>query len=605
MSTYEEFLETTGLQRVPPYWDKRYVKNLDKLSKPLYDVKVEEDVWMTLRDGTRLCVDVYRPDVEGKDFPSLISWSAYGKTMQAMKRGTIPPKSLIFDHSLEAGDIDFFVKRGYVYIIPDPRGIGKSEGEFYGVYNPQEQQDCYDVIEWAAEQNWCDGGVSMIGYSYFGIIQMLAAAQQPPHLKCIMPLSFTDDYYQHGHYGGVGTTYLSIYWELCPSHSPVSWSEKIYSEEELKAKIEECKANPDIAVNSYFSKILNTWPPRYHTYYLDVLLHSLDGSFWKERSAKEIFDKVKVPVYLKCGWSPNGRWSAPVLNALGDDRLNVPKRCGVMEGYGGMTLPYRFMNEEQLRWYDHWLKGIDTGIMDEPPLKMNVLGAGYRYESEWPLKRTEWRKLYLRNFNELNWGAEPESDVTPDTFVHRPPNTSVEADSVTYRTKPFSQPMEFCGPLTLNFFASIDAEDANFIVKVWDILPNGQRHPISRYGALKASHPLKKEESLPWKPVHDHTRKVPVTPGEINEYTVEINPIGWVLSPGHSLELEITSMDFVPEHKSMWTGKVGAMGPIPSAEVINYRIYRDADYPSHLLMPLIPAGSTKKEQWLQPCVNNL
>jgi len=248
-------------------------------------------------------------------------------------------------------------------------------------------------VEWAAEMPWCGGDVGMIGFSYFGIIQMLTAAKKPPHPKCIMPLSFADDHYQHGHYGGVPNTYLSIYWELCPSHSPVSWSEKIYGLEKMKSMIEERKKDPDIAVNSSFSKILNTWPPCYHTYFLDVLLHYLDGPFWRERSAGEILEKVKVPVYLKCGWSPNGRWSAPVLNTFADPRLDVPKRAGVMENYGGMTLPYRYMNEEQLRWYDHWLKGIDTGIMDEPPLKMNILGAGFRCEKEWPLKRTGWRKL--------------------------------------------------------------------------------------------------------------------------------------------------------------------------------------------------------------------
>ena len=156
MSHYEEMLEKTGLDRIPPYWDARYTRNLEKLSKPIYDVKIEKNVSMTLRDGTRLSVDIYRPDKEGGKFPALVSWSAYGKEMQYIKRGGIPPESLLFDHSLEAGDVDYFVKRGYVYVIPDPRGIGKSEGKFYGVYNPQEHEDVYDMIEWAAVQEWCN-----------------------------------------------------------------------------------------------------------------------------------------------------------------------------------------------------------------------------------------------------------------------------------------------------------------------------------------------------------------------------------------------------------------------------------------------------------------
>jgi len=132
----DKLLDQTGLDRIPDHWHRRFVKNLNRLSKPVYDVVGELDILVELSDGTRLAVDVYRPDAGTEErFPALVAWSAYGKSMQALKRGAIPPQSVLFDHSLEAGDIDFFVKRGYVFIIPDPRGIGKSEGEFLGVYN--------------------------------------------------------------------------------------------------------------------------------------------------------------------------------------------------------------------------------------------------------------------------------------------------------------------------------------------------------------------------------------------------------------------------------------------------------------------------------------
>ena len=131
-----EFCEMTGLEKVPVYWDRRYTKNLDKLSKPIYTVKKEEDVEIILRDGCKIYADIYHP-AEIDKAPSLIAWSAYGKHMQNMKHGSLPGASNYFDHYLEAGDIDFFVQRGYTFIIPDPRGIGESEGEFLGIYNPQ------------------------------------------------------------------------------------------------------------------------------------------------------------------------------------------------------------------------------------------------------------------------------------------------------------------------------------------------------------------------------------------------------------------------------------------------------------------------------------
>ncbi len=586
-----------NLDRLPNYWDKRYVKNLDKLSQVKYEVEIHEDVYVTLRDGVKICVDLYLPKGAGP-CPGLVSWAAYGKQMQNIKRGAIPPESLLFDHSLEAGDIDYFVSRGYAYIIPDPRGIGKSEGEFLGVYNPQEHLDMHDLIEWVGVQGWCDGGVGMIGYSYFGICQILAAAQKPSHLKCIMPCSFVDDYYQHGYYGGVGATYMNIYWELCPANNPKPWSQKLYGDEKLKQLMEERLKDPDIAVNSYFSKILNTWPPNYHTFYLDYLVNPIDNEYWKERSANQIYDKVEVPVYLHCAWSPLGRWSAPIFTAMNDERLNVPKRLGVLEGYDGLELPYRALNEECLRWYDHWLKGIDTGIMDEPLYKFNVLNSGMRYENEWPLERTKWTKMYLRSFNRLRFDKEPDKDLPPDGFTHNPPSITSKVESLTYRSSRMSAPMEITGPIELHLFASIDQEDANFIVYLKDIFPDGTAHPLARFGALKASHPLDVEKSQIGRPVHDNSVSIPVTPHEIREYVIEINPTSMVVHPGHMLELEIKAMNPSDVQEKSWTGKVQNMNCIPSNKTTSYKIYRDNEYQSYVLLPIIP--QTPKENWLQP-----
>jgi hypothetical protein len=412
-----------------------------------------------------------------------------------------------------------------------------------------------------------------------------------------MPLSFTDDYYQHGYCGGVANTYMSIYWELCPANNPVAWSTKMYAEPELKARMRKAGEDPDIGIVSYFDKILHTWPPKYHTFYLDYLLHPESGPYWNARSAKEVYGKVKVPTYLKCGWAPTGRWSAPVFNAMNSKELSAYKRCGVMEAYGGMELPYRFMNEECLRWYDHWMKGVDTGILEEPPFKMNIIGRGYRYEREYPLARTQWRKLYLRTFGQLRWEPDPEGNLPPDSFTHRPPNISTKVETLVYRTDRFSRPMEFTGPVELHLFASIDATDANFIVKLWQVTQGGTRMPLCRTGSLKASHRLDPARSQVGRPVHDHTRRVPVTAGKVSEFVIEINPIGMVFDPGTCLELEIKAMDPFEHQEDTWQGKIGNMGPVPSAQTINYKIFRDKDRQSYVLLPLIPA--TPGDQWLQ------
>ena len=146
----EQFYEETGLEKVPVYWDRRYTKNLDKLSKPVYTVKLEENVEVILRDGTKTYVDVYHP-AEIESAPSSLAYSAYGKKMQRMRHGSLPGTSNYFDHSLKLAILISFVQRGIYHIIPDGRGIGRSEGEYLGVYNPQEQEDVCDYVEWQVQ----------------------------------------------------------------------------------------------------------------------------------------------------------------------------------------------------------------------------------------------------------------------------------------------------------------------------------------------------------------------------------------------------------------------------------------------------------------------
>ncbi len=583
-------------EKIPKYWDIRYVKNLDKLPKPIYKIKKEEDVYVPTRYGDKLCVDIYRPDAEGK-FPALLAFSAYGKSSQAVK---IPPQgwdSHVFDHCVEAGDIEFFVTRGFVFVIADPHGIGKSEGEWYGPYSKKEQEDCYDLIEWIAQQPWCNGNVGMIGISYFGIIQLLAAAQQPPHLKAIMPIECTDDWYLHSYPGGILFTFYYALESNIAMNNPVPESSKLYSEEELKRKIKERLEDPDIKNNSCLVRVLTTWPPKNHPVFFDILLHPFDGQFWHERSAYTKYDKIKIPVYLCDPWRQPRRYVQGLWRAFMDSKLNVSKKAMVFETWETTRLPYRIANYEILRWYSHWLLGIDTGIMDEPPIKIFVSGVNkYRWEYEFPLTRTKWTKFYLRTFGRLDTEPEQDENIPPDGLTHIPPTVTTEVHSLRYSTEPFLEPFEITGPIAMYVYAAIDAEDANIIVKLWDIGPDGKRigFPLS-VGCLRLSHrALIEKESKPWWPVHDHTKAVPVKPNEIYEYVIDCITTSHVFLPGHRLELEIKTMDPTPiQH---WN-KIPLLGPLPSSRVIHYKIYRDKKYQSRLLLPVIP--ETPEELWVK------
>ena len=276
-------------------------------------------------------------------------------------------------------------------------------------------------------------------------------------------------------------------------------------------------------------------------------------------------------------------------------------RSNVIEVYNGMELEYCVINEEMLRWYDHWMKGIDTGITEEPPMKLNILGRGYRYEHEWPLARTDWRKMYLRSFGRLRWDQEPDSDLPPDGFTHMPPTISTTINNLVYKSSRFPCAQEITGPIELHLWAAIDTDDANFVCNLFDVLPDGTRMPLLRYGSLRASHPLDKEKSKIGRPVHDNSVSIPVVPGEINEYVIEINPTSMIIPAGHWLELEITSMNPEARYQESWTGKVGNMNVVPRNVTTSYKIYRDHNHPSYLLLPTIPY--TPAENWLQPFSN--
>ena len=178
------------------------------ISKPVYkEIVSEKDVMVPVRDGVRIAVDIFRPKAKGK-FPALLAYGQYGKELEEMAL-TFPPQarpSNLWDGGIEGGDTKYIVPRGYVHIVADARGTGHSEGEcvgFIGTGGDWEGKDCYDLIEWAAKQPWCDGNVGMTGISYLSSIMILAAAEQPPHLKALFCHGGHFDMYDFAYHGGI------------------------------------------------------------------------------------------------------------------------------------------------------------------------------------------------------------------------------------------------------------------------------------------------------------------------------------------------------------------------------------------------------------------
>ncbi|MBC7292881.1 MAG: CocE/NonD family hydrolase, partial [Thermoleophilia bacterium] len=191
----------------------------DKLSQPQYKMVVEKDVMVTMRDGVRLAVNIYRPDAPGK-FPALLAADSYQKDLVDL------PLLPIF-HMRETNDIEWFVSRGYVFVHSDSRGTGHSvEGEWQ-LFSQEEQNDLYDLIEWIAVQPWCTGKVGMLGESLLAWAQWFAAVQQPPHLACILPWDAGADMYRdvawHGGMMAVGFPTAWHMWEI-RGHYRLGWA---------------------------------------------------------------------------------------------------------------------------------------------------------------------------------------------------------------------------------------------------------------------------------------------------------------------------------------------------------------------------------------------
>jgi predicted acyl esterase len=245
-------------------------------------------------------------------------------------------------------------------------------------------------------------------------------------------------------------------------------------------------------------------------------------------------------------------------------------------------------NAEAVRWYDHWLKSVENGIMDEPPIRIHVRGSGFREEREWPLPRTEWTKFYLRRWNGLSRDPEPV-DGYPDSFIQQPPQETSVVQRADYLTPAQLEPMQLIGPAVLYLHAAIDAEDTNWIVALADIAPGGSLVELTR-GYLKASHrAIDTERSTPYLPFHPHQAAEPASPGEILEYAIELSPLANVFLAGHRLRLSITATDHILEPP--FDPDLGA-GHLPwhicRNATVTHHIHHGPSAPTHLLLPVIP-----------------
>jgi hypothetical protein len=574
----------------------------------------ERDIQISMRDGAKLSVDIYRPDGPGP-FPVLYASALHNKDMQGPDiADVLPPQPAhapLWFGPVEAGDTRRFVANGYVHVIGQVRGAGKSEGVF-----GQDNSDHYDTIDWMVQQPWCDGNVGMVGISGYAGEQWRAAVQGHPALKAIFPYDACSAYGSAAGFrdfvpGGVQHTFAYLLSVFSTVHENRGVPGDLPPEQDKLWRA--AMANPDYKMYLNLYNILTQKGQRSPAVY-----HALVAPWESEgtvAAAEARFKKIKIPFY-----TGSGAYAYTYkLHWLGAQHyfqnVDAPKRL-IFTGPAHLERPYHTHHDEIIRWYDHWLKAVDTGMMDEPPVRYWLMGANqWRTGGNWPLPETQWTKYYLSSWGRLTTEApvlpsESNAAATdPDVFTQMPLKQTKKIEKLRYMTEPLGEEVTIAGPISLTLHAAIDQEDTNWIIVLKDVGPDvsvqtareGEREPADApereltRGWLKASYgALDPERSKPWEPFHKLTRAsiASVTPGEIVEYQIQILATANMFKAGHRICLEITCMD-VPTGTGAMTGVEYIPYHVCSSRTVTHRIHRDGIYPSHLLLPVIPGAEPK------------
>lgn len=557
-------------------------------------ITIHKDLQVPMRDGVTLAADVYQGTGD-KPRPALVALSPYGKELQAMAL-TMPPQrrpSPMWDGCIEAGDIAKIVQEDYAHVVGDIRGSGDSEGEHIGNYNAggvSLGEDAYDFIEWVAAQPWCDGNVGMVGISYFGSMSVLAAAERPPSLKAIFVSGGHYDFYETTYHGGVMWFMPRAAREGRGGDSGWAFTDRVksrmleeYSEAEIKELVAERLEDPDVAAWPNLLHMLHY--PKHHEAWFDIVMNDLDGEWYEERNPINLAESIDIPVWLQIdngrGWTIDG--TIELYN-----KLKGPKKLDIGAYPPMQSRPWVEEHDKMFRWYDYWIKGIDNGVMDEDPVTVHVEGSDETATgTQYPTKDIEYRSLYLRPRHKLS--AEPElmgpEHAAPDGFYQPPLTVTDTVHNIRWETPAFAEDTEMMGTGAAHIFAEIDQPDTNFIMRLWDTAPNGSRQLITT-GFLKASQKeLDEERSTEGNPYHPHTRKLPVEPGKIEEYVLRLYPFANTFKPGHKLVVELSNNEpLEDEHNALLPPDAFHL---PVGRPVTHKIYRDAEHPSRLVLPMV------------------
>ena len=495
-----------------------------------HQVREIENTWIPLADGTRLAARIWLPvEADSRPFPALLEYIPYRKNDGTAVRDAIR-------HPYLAG-------HGYACVRVDLRGSGESDGILYDEYLEQEHDDCLEVMEWIARQPWCDGSLGMFGKSWGGFNALQVAARRPPQLKALITIGFTDDrYHDDVHYmGGCVLASQMLPWATVMfGHNAQPPDPRWVGERWREMWLERMDKTPPF---------VEAW-----------LEHQRRDAFWKHGSVREDYGAIEVPVYAVGGWGDAYNNSIPrILAGLSGPRKGLIGAWSHNYPEEGVPGPSMGFTQESLRWWDHWLKGRDTGVMDEPMLRAWILASEppatwyaerqghWVAEPSWPSPNIGEQVLYLNSDGAANvLGSAPEASreltITGllghglhsgewGNFGSRgefpPDQRAADGDCLAFTSAPVPEPVTFLGNPEIDLELAADQPAALVAVRLCDVAPDGASVLVT-WGLLNLSHR------------DSHEQPAPLQPGARYRVTVQLRMMGYRLAAGHRWRVGIS-----------------------------------------------------------------
>jgi putative CocE/NonD family hydrolase len=542
------------------------------------------NVAVPLRDGVVTAADVYLPEADGR-FSTVVARTPYNK-----------------NNAFAADKARLYTSRGYAFVWMDVRGRGDSDG----VFTPYRYEgvDGYDAVEWAAVQKWSNGDVVTWGQSYLGCIQWLTALERPPHLRAMVVYVTPSDPFVEWPTG----TQLpqQICWHrmvdgrVLQHVDSIDWL-RVY--EQL----------PLLTLDEAAGFVGPHWR--------EDLTHAPADEYWRPLRYQERLDEVDLPVMHVTGWYDDVQPGSLInfsrmIEVAPTDAARRAQRLVVGPWDHGLTRQReRFLgdvdfgpdatsfdlDEHELRWLDHYVRGIDNSADVDPRASLFVMGRNeWRTEDEWPLVRAADARYYLSSGgganSRLGDGAllreqAPSAHEPPDEYVADPTSpvpfltaassaqiggpddyaeVELREDVLVYTTAPLETEVEVTGLVRLQLFASSDAVDTDFMAKLVDVHPNGFCQRLCD-GMTRARF----RRGL--------DREILLEPGAVERFDIDLWSTSHVFLPGHAIRLELASSAFPKYDRNLQTGEPLATAVAPS--VATNRVWHTAAHPSRLVLP--------------------